>query len=394
MEPKLTILENAAEKGGKRIQVEMQMVSEFRGAYPDIKLPEDVDIPSLGENVQFVTLPLGQVDSRSRNGRNYPRKVVESLMKQINDRRPEGMWGHVPTELIGTAYSPPAIRWLKAEMDADGILWAKGLPLTADSDNYYRKARSTNAKVGTSLMAWAEMDGEDVTDADLITVDMADPARVGIPITAAKPHLSSEMIEGQDDKPTPTDPPPVIEQAATQPNSTNSPKSEDTMTLDVKDQEISELTIKNATLKTTNAEMETQLRALKPVQEDHKDIRELLGVAADGDLVKSVKAVLEQRNELAQEATRLLAETMTAIIAEKVKLPGVRPIVTDLVKAQNPVTRKQLDAAIDGVLASESVKTLLAAGLQETMGDKQRRPLTPGSHDETWKQFVAIPERK
>ena len=45
------------------------------------------------------------------------------------------------------------------------------------------------------------MDGSEVTALELAAVDLADPARVGVPVTAAKALLSKEM--GSD--PTPAD---------------------------------------------------------------------------------------------------------------------------------------------------------------------------------------------
>lgn len=177
-------------------------------------------------------------------------------------------------------------------------------------------------------------------------------------------------------------------------NPTTPPIQEEKLKMDPRDEQIAELNTQKSALKAENASLETSLKALKPIQEDVTDIRELLGVSADFDLVKAVKALKEQRDEMAAESSRLLEETMTAIITDKVKIEGVRAIVTDLVRSEKPVTRKQLDAAIDGVLARESVKSLLATKLQETMGDKQRRPLTPGTHDDSYKQLVNIPERK
>ena len=149
-----------------------------------------------------MTLPIGQAGARSRNQRTYSRAAVEQMVAQINQQRPEGMWGHLAAEEAQTRYDPPAIRWLAAQIDGEGIAWGKGLPLTDETRDYYRLAKATNARVGTSLVAWAQMDGSEVTALELVTVDLADPARVGVPVTAAKPVISAEMTEESAD-PTP-----------------------------------------------------------------------------------------------------------------------------------------------------------------------------------------------
>jgi hypothetical protein len=189
-------LHEAAETVEDRVRVTVTCISEMRGTYPEIALPEDIDRASLGDEAFFVTLPIGQAGARSRNQRTYSRAAVEQMAAQINAQRPEGMWGHLKAEETQTRYDPPAIRWLAAMMDADGIAWGKGLPLTEATREYYRLAKATNARVGTSLVAWAQMDGSEVTGLELAAVDLADPARVGVPVTAARAMISKEMGEG------------------------------------------------------------------------------------------------------------------------------------------------------------------------------------------------------
>jgi hypothetical protein len=85
------------------------------------------------------------------------------------------------------------VRWIAAMADSEGIVWGKARALTPESQRYYKNAKIDNARVGTSLMGWATMDGEDVTSLELLSIDLADPARVGVPITAARPVVSVEM---------------------------------------------------------------------------------------------------------------------------------------------------------------------------------------------------------
>jgi hypothetical protein len=107
-------LREAHETHEGRARLRLTCLSEMRGGYPDIPLPEDIDRAALGEAAFFVTLPIGQAGAQSRNGRTYSRAAVEGMVAQINARRPEGMWGHLSEAEAGTRYDPPAIRWLAA----------------------------------------------------------------------------------------------------------------------------------------------------------------------------------------------------------------------------------------------------------------------------------------
>lgn len=189
---KLTLREHA-HTVADRLRVTLTCLYEMRGTFPDIPLPPDIDRKALGDDAFFVTLPLARIGARSRNGRTYTRAAVEQFVAQINAMRPEGMWGHLPDDQVDTRYDPPAIRWLAATIDADGVAWGKGLPLNAITREYYRLAKATNARVGTSLVAWASMEGDQVMSLELLTVDLADPARVGVPLTASPVNITNEM---------------------------------------------------------------------------------------------------------------------------------------------------------------------------------------------------------
>src|SRR5690606_32080052 len=99
-------------------------------------------------------------------------------------RRPGGMWGHLSDEEFGTRYDPPSIRWLAAMADGNGVVWGKAVALNEQTRDYYRYAKAAKALVGTSLFAMGEADGDSIIHMNLITLDIADPARVGVPMTA------------------------------------------------------------------------------------------------------------------------------------------------------------------------------------------------------------------
>jgi hypothetical protein len=314
-------LEETAEQIEERTRVTLTCISELRGAYPEIALPDDIDRSALGEAAFFVTLPIGQAGARSRNQRTYSRAAVEQMVAQINQQRPEGMWGHLAPDETGTRYDPPAIRWLAAMLDGDGIAWGKGLPLTEQTREYYRLAKATSARVGTSLVAWAQMDGSEVTSMELVTVDLADPARVGVPVTAARPVISKEMKTGS-----------AEEKDSTQ-------RREDAKT-----------------------QREDSLEAL----------REMLG---EGDVIERVQTLLEERSGLIEEREALISEAITAAVERTVRIPAAAALVEDLVRARSPQTQAEVGAAVAAVVESAAVKSLLRAELQQAMGPSQRRPI-------------------
>lgn len=175
-------------------------VSEFAKGRPEIPLPSDVleNMPKIKELLQgepvFVTLPVAKSNSRSRNGRIYTENAVKKLVDQINSMRPEGIFGHIENEKRATSYTPPAIRWLVAEMQSDGTAWAKGLALTKESADYFNLAEATLSRVGTSVYGKPPiMRNGAVHEFELEKLDIADPTRAGLIEAVAVPYVTSEM---------------------------------------------------------------------------------------------------------------------------------------------------------------------------------------------------------
>jgi hypothetical protein len=310
-------LDEQAQTVEERLKVTLTCISEMRGAYPDIALPDDIDRAALGEalgaDAFFVTLPIGQAGAKSRNGRRYSREAVEQMVAQINQKRLEGMWGHLAEDEAQTRYDPPAIRWLAAALDGDGVAWGKGLPLTAATREYYRLAKATNARVGTSLVAWAQMDGDVVKGLELVTVDLADPARVGVPVTAAKAHISKEM--------------------------------------------------------------RTEVRGLRTEEKRALGRPELALVAELLNMSGGEDDVVERVRTLVREREALREAAITAAVAQAVVIPDARGLIEELVRAKQPQTAEEIADAVAAVAEREDVRALLRAGLAGAMGPGQRRPV-------------------
>jgi len=380
--PKIQLQEQS-ETTGERIQVELTCVSEMKGGIPNLKLPDDIDTAAIqAKGFKFVTLPLGQVDARSRNGRNYRRPAYQEMVEQINANRPEGGWGHIKDEDMGTSYAPPAIRWLRAEMTKDGTIWGKGLPLTAEANDYFELARATNSRVGTSLHAWVDMKDEDVMGMELIRLDLADPARVGVAMTAAQPQLSTEMQTSEDGTQSRTEQSGATaspqqesttgEESETQASSNQVPE-ESTMP---DEKRVLELEQERRNLQEQHSTLERSVKEQRAKIEDAADVYKILGITATEsmDIIRAARALKEQYDDMVAENTALLKDTISAIVKDKVAIESVRPIIAKMVADQKPATKRQLDRAFEQVMSDAVVKELIAAKMASESGPNQPPP--------------------
>lgn len=331
----------------------MEQVSRFKGTYPDVPLPADVDLEALGA-AEFVTLPVGRVNATSRGGRIYRRPAIESLVRQINEKRPEGRWGHLAVNEISTRYDPPAIRWLAAVLDDEGIAWAKGIPLTEQAREHFRIARATNARVGTSIFGPPPVArGNEVIDLELFSIDIADPARVGIPDTAALPQLTSEMEPEMGD---------VSEQML------NEMKTERDSALQ-----------KAGALEARVSEMQGQLdeyQRAKQVLAEMADSFVTMGIsinASGPDLPTVVREMIAKLTAL--QGDRLVTQIEGAV-GEMVALEDLRPMVSEMLidedgdGGRRPLVRSvdEAKARITAWLAKPTTKALAAKLVSEQAG--------------------------
>lgn len=180
-------------------QIIFEHVSRFKKEYPDVPLSSELDPLEFDENTRFVTLPLMPIGAKSRNGRTYSEQVVRSIVDQINQKRPEGRWGHLAEQERSTRYDPPALRWVGAMLDADGLAWGKAIPVTESAREHIMTAKKTRAHIGTSIYGSATLKGSEVIALELESIDLADPARVGIQEAAAVPivEMTDETKENE-----------------------------------------------------------------------------------------------------------------------------------------------------------------------------------------------------
>ena len=339
---------------GERRQLEMFVTSPIKGKYPHIELAPDIERE---EGDIFVTLPIGQFGSRSRNERTYTETAMRQMAAQINERRPHGAWGHLKDDEFGTRFDPPPVRWLAAAIVGD-MVWGKARLQTDEARNYFKNAKKDSAQVGTSLFAWVEMDGDNVIGLDLITIDLADPARVGVPMTAAVPVISTEM--GQ-----PGGAPDVPE-----------PVGETTH------EEQERMAEQHLTLESVQAERDALHAQVTEFTAARDKMAELLGST---ETVAALEALMTEHSEL-------LAEAVTSVIASECQLESARPLVAQLVAIEKPRTREQVRAAVKKVLESSAMKAVIEATMQAQSGDPLKlRGSNDGKTTDAVSQYHDVP---
>jgi hypothetical protein len=181
-----------------------QHVSEFKGQYPEVPIPEELyqGIREADDDPFFVTLPIGKVGGYSQNRkREYSRREVEQIVKQVNEKRPEGRVGHV--SMPDRAKTLPAMQWLGALIAEDGIAWGKAYVHrhAPDLRQHVKVMAVTNARVGTSIYGNAE-DGEDGQwqNIDIQAIDVSGhPEAISVQDLQSVPHITAETINTGDD---------------------------------------------------------------------------------------------------------------------------------------------------------------------------------------------------
>lgn len=348
---------------GDRERVHFTCVTEMRGAYPEIVLPADVERE---DGDVFVTLPVGAFNAESLNGRTYSEAAMRRMADQINMNRPGSNKGHIKDEDFSFHFEFPPVRWLAAVI-SNGIIYAKGRAQTEESRQYFINAKRDNARVGTSLFAWALSDGDVVTDLELISLDLADPARVGIPMTAAIPAVSSEMQGQQITPPSGAE----AEQPVTEPST-----AQETEAMDEK--EFQALQEQLSAAQTERAALQEQVKTLAAVKETHDALVALLG-GPD----KPVDALQAFLNEQIEGAVKEAAQAC--------KVEAVRNRVVRVVMLQKPASKAQAEQLVRDELDRDDVKADIEAALKAEMGPPQRRP-AGSTPEEGASKYADFPE--
>lgn len=345
----------------------LETYHRFRGEYPDIALPEDINKEDLGDF--FVTLPIGKFNARSRNKRTYGEKAVRKLVSEVNEKRPTGHWGHPDPK--DRSERPPVVQWLAATIDEkSGTAWGKLVPLTTESKEYLRIKRATRSEVGNSLYGDAVMEGDKVVDLTLEYIDLvADSRIVGVPDTAAVPVTTKETIQ-KEGKQMPTE------------------FNETTLITELRDERdsgrktISELERKVAEL----APAAAQVDALKKFVAEQADVFTSAGITISANGPDFIQVIREMIGKLQGLQAEKLATQLDGVVTEMVKVEKLRPIVKQLLGA--PKSEADARARVTEILNQDTIKELAAAVVREQAGPNAFVAGGNGAHSSTREEAI------
>jgi hypothetical protein len=375
----------------------METRSTFASGFPDIPIAETV-ISELGDNPMFVTLPIGRVDTTSRNGRKYTRESVQALVEAVNSEKSIGQKGHLRDDERAYRFDIPPLMWLGATLEADGTAWGKAYVMESAPDvrEYIRVAKINNAKVGTSIYGTATIEDDGtVRDLQIESIDLAHPGRLGVEIAGAVPTVTQETVVGaDDDQPEDTD----TQSSESEEENTSmgdNPTNNETNTAPPTDdmqQRLQEMQRQHREETRTNtariSELESQVRDLATVAE-------LLNAGEDDDPVILLRGLINERDGLRKENAELLTSTIRAEVAENVQVETARPIIEAMVAQGRPATRNDVQIAVERIINREDVKTMLRSTVAAESGPQQQRPVVPANPADSAGQsepLIYIPE--
>lgn len=363
----------------------LEAQSAFGGRTPDIPIPQDVLEAVVGEmqdsDPMYVTLPIGKVEAKSRNGRTYPRAAMEAMVEAINTRRPSGQLGHLRESDRPYAFSVGPLKWMAARIEADGTVLGKAyvMPFAEDVRQYIRMAKITRSPIGTSLYGMGETDdNERVISLQIESIDLVDPSRVGVIEAAVIPTITAEMVDesraadSEDTHTDITDPKETPMAAEVTPNPALqglAPVVPAVPAAPVTESE--QARTHRLEVRGLNEKLALQENQLA----DHRQIVAELGNPEDP--VLALRMMKESLRQVREENVRLLDETIKALVSEAVKVPTVVPIVLTMVNSKKPTTKAQAVQTVQETVDSPEVKALLASQIVAESGPAHQRPVTP-----------------
>jgi hypothetical protein len=343
--------------GDRVMEVLLQTEGQFKGSYPRMSIPADVDEQlrqSDPDPFTFV-MPVMKIGAASGNtsttkagkrvNRRYGQDAAERLVRAIRENRPDGVLGHPPpgkrSEIL------PAVHWLEAVIEGDSVYGLGYVPPhRQDVRETIRVKKSVNSRYGTSIVGSIEGVAEtgEVIGLEIGWIDLADAGEIGVPELGAVPGVNEIREE------TGMDPDTII----------NELKAE-------RDKSRDDLVRVQETLAETRQEI-AELESARQV------VTELGGLFGEGaDVVQEVRNVIDERDQLRR---RNQVAELRELVAEKVKLAGLRPMVLEhlgvkgdqLISEMAPQTQEDAEAAIQAYLERDDVKAIAKALAVSEMG--------------------------
>jgi hypothetical protein len=337
---------------------DVMAIFEFRGQYPTVPITEGVDYEALiagDADPLFVTMPIGKAGSTSGNKRHYDEEFIQELEKQVLQKRPVGLMGHVPEAERSTSFKDEAVHWVGVVREND-MLWGKGYVPPGPVRDRFRRYKATGRSMATSIDAQAsgewdkdlgamKMDGKSLS---LSQIDFAPADRAGISALAVVPQLSREM-DGDDNSDS------MEENMGNE--KTETPDMTQYVSRTEHEAALATVTEANATLTARVTELETENTGFK--------------TAADEQLKERI------------------ALKITELVDEGIKLETARPIVKRFVEVEAPATVEAVKECYDKVIAEEAITELLKAKV-DGAGPEHRGTTTPT----TEAKYFVIPAKE
>lgn len=341
---------------------DVMVISEFKGTPPDVPFAPDVDIQELTDGDKkpvYVTLPIGKVNVRSGNKRYYDTKFVKELERQVIEKRPVGLMGHLKLADRATEFPNEAVHWVGAKLVGE-FLWGKGYIPRGEARERLQRYKATKTRIATSIDCEAEGEWDESVNAyrmkadtlKLGQVDFAPADRAGIGDLAAIPHLTSEMMTGGN----------------------RQEMNEEDNDMD-RSQVIREMTAEDAKILPEPVRAAVLAGVQVPEVKTVQEIRTALGLGADADVAKAVTELRQEQETQRKAQVKARIREMASDAEKGIKLDSVRGMVIELVEAKQPTTVQEAESAYQQVLELDAVKAALKANVRETMGPPQGTPV-------------------
>lgn len=352
---------------------DIMFITEFKGRYPEVDIFSDVDIKELtnGEkNPTFLTIPIGMAGVTSGNKRHYNESFLVEMEKQVKDKKPVGIMGHLSEKQRATDFPVEAVHWIGTKR-VNEFLWGKGYLPEGEPRNRLQRYKATNKRIATSIDAaadgvWDAKLGAYVMSAETLNlgqIDIAPEDRAGIPSLAAVPLLTREMLDA------------------------NAPAWE----VKVPTEEVEmgkEEVLKDLTVADVSALPQAVKDAMRA--EYIKEMKTELGLKDGDDVVATVKGL--QTNGQVTELSKITSRiTELASKGDKmIKVESVRKLVTEMIFASHPETVEEAEAMYGEVIESQYIKDALQEFVSGTMGPNRENPIPSqaSSSEKTGKYFV------
>lgn len=310
-----------------------EQAGAFSGKYPEIPVRSNFQVDENDSAPFFVTLPIGKAGNVSGNGRLYDTEFYSELVRQVNHATQDnpilGIVGHSDPNGASWKVDLPAIEWVGATLESDGMAWGKAYvyPEETKLRGTIRRAMKSNGKVATSIWGEAKMEGNRAVNPTIKRIDYADPERAGVKAAIGIPQITSEMNTGE-----------------------KTVSEQDTLL-------ITELRNDRDKARNELDETKTQLRELQVKFDAIAPQFESLKEMSNGkDILAFVSELVQETKQTRREK---LALEINAVIAEQVKLEAARPLIATMLGGVE--SKADAEKRVAELLKDEGVKTTLKA---------------------------------